>query len=118
MGKFLKQFSHPIEELASTLSPFSSLLSQAALSATKILERAEGQADYQMQNLLISQEGLQTPDEIYNNNAGVRDTLVPFRLAKWAFLTYLVAGNYGPALICPLPRIYAERYIESLKPMV
>ena len=97
LNKFLKQFVHPIEELASKLSPFNTLLSQAALSATKILERAEGQAEYQMQNLMISQEGLQTPDEIYNNNSGVRDTLVPFQLAKWAFLTFLVAG-----ICCPV----------------
>ena len=75
------------------MSPFSSLLSQAALSATKVLERGEDQAKSQMQNLLISQEGMQTADEIYNSNAGVRDTVVPFRLAKMAFLTFLVAGN-------------------------
>ena len=93
LEKFLKQYAHPIEELAVTLAPFGPLLSQAALSATKILERAEGQADYHLQNLLISQEGLQTPDEVHNSNAGVRDTLVPFRLAKWAFLTFLVSGE-------------------------
>eukprot|EP00092_Neocalanus_flemingeri_P067820 GFUD01082821.1.p1 GENE.GFUD01082821.1~~GFUD01082821.1.p1 ORF type:complete len:1037 (+),score=267.10 GFUD01082821.1:313-3423(+) len=92
LGTFLKRFAHPIEELANMLGPFSSLLSQAAFSATKILERAEGQATNQMQNLLISQEGLQTPDEIYNNNAGMRDILDPFQLARWAFLTFLVSG--------------------------
>ena len=75
------------------MSPYSSLLSQAALSTTKTLERGEGQAVYQLQNLLISQEGLQTPDEVYNSNAGVRDILDPVSLARWAFLTFLTAGE-------------------------
>lgn len=32
------------------------------------------------------------PDEIYNPASGPRDTINPFLLAKWAFLTWLAAG--------------------------
>ena len=53
------------------------------------------QVNYQLQNLLISQDGLQTRDEVHNTSAGVRDTLIPFQLAKWAFLTFLVAGQHS-----------------------
>ena len=41
---------------------------------------------------MISQEGLQVPDEIHNKYAGIRDTINPFLLSKWSFLTYLVSG--------------------------
>lgn len=81
-----------VEELATLFSPFQKLLASASLSAGKVLERAEDQCNYQLMNLLISQEGLQSRDEIHNKNAGVRDTVNPFQLAKWSFLTFLVAG--------------------------
>ena len=49
-----------------------------------------------METLLISQEGLQTPDEDNSTNpgAGVVDTLIPFQLSKWALMTFIVAGGY------------------------
>ena len=52
------------------------------------------QIKYLLETLLISQEGLQTPDEDNSTNAGagVTDTLIPFQLAKWAIMTYIVAG--------------------------
>ena len=52
------------------------------------------QIKYLLETLLISQEGLQTPDEDNSTNAGagVTDTLIPFQLSKWALMTYIVAG--------------------------
>ena len=81
-----------IEELSSFLSPFKPLLSSSSLSAAKILERAEDQFHHQLQHMLTDHETLQRRDEIHNKNTGARDTIIPFQLSKWAFLTFLVAG--------------------------
>jgi len=93
LEKFLLRFQHPVDELSLQLSPYSHLLTSASVSAAKILERAEGQINHQILRLLQSQDVLQTRDEIKDPTAGVKDTIVPFHLAKWAFLTFLTAGS-------------------------
>ena len=67
-------------------------MSSSSLSAAKILERAEDQFHHQLQHMLTDHETLQRRDEIHNKNTGARDTIIPFQLSKWAFLTFLVAG--------------------------
>ena len=80
-----------MERLTASFLPYQSILAEAAFSAIKVLERGAGQLQYQLNELLT---GLTTPHEKHNENSGLRDTLNCYTVAKMAYLTFIVSGQY------------------------
>jgi len=93
---FMEKYQpHPVDILQEELSAYQDMISNGVTSAQKVLHRAGRQVETQLGNLLASQDGIVTPDQLRSaaSALGHRDILQPGQVARVAFLSFLAVGT-------------------------
>jgi len=93
---FMEKYQpHPVDVLQEELSAYQDMISNGVTSAQKVLQRAGRQVETQLGNLLASQDGMITPDQMQSTASalGHRDILQPGQVARVAFLSFLAVGT-------------------------